>query len=185
LSKPLSKLVILNRDGVINQGSDQCIRSPEEWLPIPGSLQAIARLNQAGYRVAVATNQSAVSSGLLDLDALNATHRKLHDLLDRIGGHVDVIAYCPHRADDDCECRKPRPGMYRQLAERFNLELAGIPVIGDSRSDLETALAVGARPMLVRTGKGAATEQVLGELGGDIEVYDDLAHAVSALLIEE
>jgi D-glycero-D-manno-heptose 1,7-bisphosphate phosphatase len=185
LSKPLTNLVILSRDGVINQDADQSVRSLEEWLPIPGSLQAIARLNQAGYRVAIATNQAAVAQGLLDLDTLNAMHHKLHDLLDRIGGHVDVIAYCPHRDDEACDCRKPNPGMYRQIAERFGVELSGVPVIGDSRCDLEAARAVGARPILVRTGMGEPTEQVMGDLQADIEVYDDLAHAVGALLVED
>ena len=185
LSTPLIKLVILGRDGVINQVSDQCIKDPDQWIPIPGSLQAIARLNQAGYRVAVATNQPAVARGLIDLDALNAIHHKLHDLLDRIGGHVDVIAYCPHDSDSNCDCRKPKPGMYTQIAERFNVDLAHVLVIGDSRDDLSAALAVGARTMLVRTGQGVATEQQLDALAGDIQIFDDLAHAVSALLAED
>lgn len=185
LIKPPTNLVILSRDGVINQDSEQSIRSAEAWLPIPGSLQAIARLNQAGYRVAIATNQPAIGRGQLDLDSLNAVHHKLHDLLDRIGGHVDVIAHCPHHADEGCDCRKPRSGMYRQIAERFGVELTGVAVIGDSLRDLEAALAENARPMLVRTGKGAATEELLGELNANIEIYDNLAHAVSALLVED
>lgn len=185
MSKSLSRLVILDRDGTINVDADQGIRSADAWEPIPGSLQAIARLNQAGYRVAVATNQSGIAKGWFDLDTLNAMHRKLHDLLDRIGGHVDAIAFCPHQEADDCDCRKPKPGLLLQAAERFCVEPADTIVIGDSLRDLEAARAMGARALLVRTGKGAATEQQLGDGAADINVYDDLAHAVSALLVED
>jgi D-glycero-D-manno-heptose 1,7-bisphosphate phosphatase len=185
LSKRLRKLVILGRDGVVNQTADQGILSTDAWQPLPGSLQAIARLNQAGYKVALATNQDAIAQGLLDLDTLNAMHQKLHDLLDRIGGHVDIIAYCPHGPDDNCDCRKPGAGMYRQIAERFDVELDGVPVIGDDHDDLQAALTVGAHPILVRTGKGAKTERTLAPSEGRIDVYDDLAQAVSIILAED
>lgn len=178
----MNKLVILARDGVINGYHGQAIASADAWSPIPGSLEAIARLNQAGYRVAVATNQPGLGSGEVDLDALNAIHHKLHDELDRLGGHVDAIAYCPHPHSADCGCRKPAPTMFRQLGERFGVPVENITVIGDKTVDLQAAEALGARWMLVRTGRGDATVSELGE--GGAPVFDDLGHAISALLVE-
>jgi D-glycero-D-manno-heptose 1,7-bisphosphate phosphatase len=126
------KLVILDRDGVINHDSDQYIKSPEEWKPIPGSLAAIARLNQAGYRVVVATNQSGVGRGLFETDTLIAIHDKMHKALAQVGGRIDAIFFCPHTNADNCDCRKPKPGMLREIAARFNADLTGVPAIGDS-----------------------------------------------------
>lgn len=177
------KLIILDRDGVINQDSDNFIKSVDEFIPLPGSLEAIARLNQAGYRVAVATNQSGIARGYYDLDTLNAMHDKLRRLLANLGGNIEMIAFCPHGPDDGCDCRKPLPGMYRDIAQRMETELDGVPVIGDSLRDLEAARAVGARPILVRTGKGERT-LAKGEGLEDVPVYADLAAAVSALLEE-
>lgn len=185
MSTPLSRLVILDRDGTINVDAPDGIRSADDWQPIAGSLQAIARLNQAGYRVAVATNQSGIAKGWFDLDTLNAMHRKLHDQLDRLGGHVDAIAFCPHQAGDGCDCRKPSPGMLERIAERFGVEPANAVVIGDSLRDIQAARSAGARPLLVRTGKGRTTEQQLGDDIVHIDVYDDLTQAVSALLLED
>lgn len=178
------KLVILDRDGVINEDSDDYIKSSEEFRFIPGSLEAIARLNQAGFRVAVATNQSGIARGYFELDTLNEMHAKLRRSLAAIGGHVDAVVFCPHGPDDRCDCRKPLPGMLREIGERFATALSGVPVIGDSKRDLDAASAVGARPMLVRTGKG---ERTLAAADGleDIPVYDNLAAAVDALLREE
>ena len=173
--------IILDRDGVINADSDDFIKSLAEWQPLEGSLEAIARLNQAGFVVGVATNQSGIGRGLLDLPTLNAMHQKLHQLLAKLGGHVDMIAFCPHLPDDNCNCRKPKPGLYRALAERWNISLEGTPVIGDSLRDLEAAQAVKATPMLVRTGKGRRTEAQLGK-DHDIPVFDNLALAVDHLL---
>lgn len=153
------KLVILDRDGVINYDSDQFIKSPDEWKPIPGSLEAIARLNQWGYRVLVATNQSGVSRGLFDMDTLNAIHEKMHRSVMQVGGRIDAVFFCPHSAEEKCECRKPKPGLLRQIAERYNTDLAGVPAVGDSLRDLQTAVAVGARPFLVLTGKGEKTRK--------------------------
>ncbi len=178
------KLIILDRDGVINRDSDNFIKSPEEWVPIPGSLAAIARLNRAGYTVAVATNQSGIARGLYDLEVLEAMHEKFSSLLAEEGGRVELIEFCPHGPDDECECRKPLPGMYRRIAERFGVDLKGVPVVGDSLRDLQAAQAVGARPILVRTGKGERT-LAKGEGLEGIAVFDDLATAADALIAEE
>jgi D-glycero-D-manno-heptose 1,7-bisphosphate phosphatase len=175
------KLIILDRDGVINQDSDQFIKSPEEWKPIPGSLDAIARLNQAGYRVVVATNQSGIGRGLFEMTTLNAIHDKMHRALAAIGGRIDAVFYCPHTADMTCDCRKPKPGMLQDIAQRFNVPLAGVLVVGDSPRDLAAAVAAGASPVLVKTGKGEKT-LAAGELPEGTKVFDDLA-AVAAHLI--
>ena len=151
------KLVILDRDGVINLDSDQYIKSPEEWKPIAGSLEAIALLNQSGFRVVVCTNQSGIGRGLFDMDTLNAIHDKMIRALAQIGGHVDAIFFCPHTNADECDCRKPKPGMLREIEARFNISLTDVPAIGDSLRDLQSAIAVGAKPMLVLTGKGKRT----------------------------
>lgn len=176
------QLVILDRDGVINEDSDAYIKSAEEWRPIPGSLEAIARLTRAHFHVVVVTNQSGIGRGLFDLDALQQIHARMHRELARHGGRIDAIYYCPHGPDDDCHCRKPKPGMLRDLGKRLKIDLAGVPAIGDSLRDLQAAQAVNARPILVRTGKGRQTEAAGGLRGG--EVYDDLAAAVEQLLAE-
>ncbi len=175
------KIVILDRDGVVNQDSDQFIKSPEEWLPIAGSLEAIALLNQGGYRVVIASNQSGIGRGLFDMSALNAMHTKLHRALATLGGHVDAIFFCPHAADEGCECRKPKAGMFTQIAQRFEMDLKGMPAIGDSKRDLEAAASVGCATILVRTGKGKKTEAE-GNLPPGTLVFDNLAAAARHLL---
>lgn len=176
------KLVILDRDGVINQDSDAYIKSADEWLPISGSPQAIARLNNAGWTVTVATNQSGIGRGLFDHDQLALIHRKMSQELSSVGAHVEAIAYCPHRPDNGCTCRKPRTGLLESLARRFGVSLAGVPVIGDAWRDIQAARAVGARPLLVHTGKGRQVSATHGaELDG-VEEFADLAAAVDALL---
>lgn len=178
------RLVILDRDGVINEDSDSYIRSPAEFIPIPGSLEAIARLKKAGFTVVVATNQSGIGRGFFGFDALEDMHDKLRRLLAEVGGSVDGIFYCPHTPEDHCECRKPAPGLYRQISEQLGVELTGVPVIGDSFRDLEAAWAVNAIPVLVRTGKGQRTLESGKDLEG-VPVYDDLGEAVDALLKED
>jgi D-glycero-D-manno-heptose 1,7-bisphosphate phosphatase len=175
------KLVILDRDGVINHDSASYIKSPEEWKPIPGSLEAIALLNQAGYRVLVATNQSGVGRGLFDMATLNAIHDKMHRALSLVGGRVDGIFYCPHANDAGCACRKPRPGLLDEIAKRFGVSLDGVPFIGDSLRDLQAGAAVGAQPVLVLTGKGKKTRKD-GDLPEGTVVHADLAEAVRSLL---
>lgn len=175
------KLIILDRDGVINQDSAQFIKSPAEWKPIPGSLEAIARLNQAGYRVVVATNQSGLGRGLFDMDTLNAIHEKMHKALFAVGGRVDAIFYCPHAADSKCDCRKPKPGMFHRIASCLNVDLKGVPTVGDSLRDLQAGDAAGCLPMLVLTGKGEKTREEGGMPAGTLE-FADLAAAVDHIL---
>lgn len=175
------KLVILDRDGTINFDSDKYIRSPQEWKPIPGSLDAIAALNRAGYSVVVATNQSGISRGLLDMSVLNAIHDAMHRALARVGARIDAVFFCPHGAEDGCECRKPKPGLFDEIADRYGIDLGGVPAIGDSLRDLQAAAARGARPILVLTGKGGKTRKA-GGLPEGTEVAADLAAAVRAIL---
>jgi len=174
------KLVILDRDGVINRDSDQYIKSPDEWQPIPGSLEAIARFTQAGYQVVVATNQSGLGRGLFDMAALNAMHDKMHKAVSQQGGRIDAVFFCPHAQDAGCTCRKPQPGMLLEIAARFNVALEGVPAIGDSLRDLQAARAAGARPILVLTGKGEQTLNA-GGLPEGTEIHRDLAAAALAL----
>ena len=174
------KLVILDRDGTINQDSDQYIKSPAEWNPIPGSMEAIARLTQRGWRCVVATNQSGIARGLFDMATLNAIHTEMHRAVAQAGGRIDAIFFCPHAADSNCECRKPKPGLLREIASRFDSELKGVPMIGDSLRDVEAAAAAGAQPYLVLTGKGRQTRDA-GGLPRGTEVVADLA-AIAARL---
>ena len=168
------KLVILDRDGTINHDSDQYIKSPAEWKPIKGSLEAIARLSQNGWRVVVATNQSGIGRGLFEMAPLNAIHDTMHRAVHHAGGRIDAIFFCPHAGDANCECRKPKPGMLLEIARRMNVELEGVPMVGDSLRDLQAAAAAGARPVLVLTGKGRKTRDA-GGLPAGTAVYPDLA----------
>ncbi len=174
------KLIILDRDGVINYDSAQFIKSPEEWKPLPGSLEAIARLNQEGYRVVVATNQSGVGRGLFDMPTLNAIHDKMHKACALVGARIDAVFFCPHTADSHCHCRKPKVGMLQEIAERYNMSLTGVPAVGDSLRDLQSAVTMGAIPYLVLTGKGSKT-QAAGGLPGGTRVFTDLAAVVAEL----
>lgn len=175
------KLIVLDRDGVVNHDSSQYIKSPDEWRPIPGSMEAIARLNHAGFRVVVATNQSGVGRGMYDMATLNAIHEKMHKALAQVGGRLDAVFFCPHTADAKCECRKPRPGMLHEIGRRFGVEMTGVPVVGDGLRDLQAADAVGAQPILVLTGKGEKTLRD-GGFPKNTVIFPDLAFAASALL---
>lgn len=175
------KLIILDRDGVINHDSAEFIKSPDEWVPIPGSLESIARLHDADYTVVVATNQSGVGRGLFDLNTLQQIHEKMQQEVARVGGKIDAVFFCPHAPGDRCECRKPKPGLLLDIAKKFNCDLAGVPAVGDSLRDIESAQTVGARPVLVRTGKGEAVVKS-GSLPAGVAVYDDLAAFVDVLL---
>ncbi|MEA3091762.1 MAG: D-glycero-D-manno-heptose 1,7-bisphosphate phosphatase [Caballeronia sp.] len=167
------KLVVLDRDGVINVDSDAFIKSPDEWVAIPGSLEAIARLNQAGYRVAIASNQSGIGRGLFDMAALNAMHEKMNRAAATVGGRIDAVFFCPHTQEDECECRKPKPGMLQQIVERFEIDPADTPMVGDSLRDLQAGAALGFAPHLVLTGKGRKT-LAAGNLPPNTKVHDDL-----------
>ena len=147
------KLVILDRDGTINSDSDEFVKSPEEWLPLPGALEAIARLNHAGWHVVVASNQSGLGRGLFDVVSLNAMHAKMQKLLAMQGGRIDAVFFCPHTAEEDCRCRKPKPGLFEQIGLRFGVQLAGVPAVGDSVRDAVAGAAAGCEPHLVLTGK--------------------------------
>ena len=167
------KFIVLDRDGVINLDSDQFVKSADEWVPIEGSLEAIAAMNQAGYRVVVASNQSGIGRGLFEMSALNAMHEKMYKALANLGGRVDAVFFCPHTAADGCDCRKPKPGLLDQISERFGIELKGVPIVGDSLRDLEAGVAVGCAPHLVLTGKGQKTLDK-GGLPPGTRVHDDL-----------
>lgn len=175
------KLVILDRDGVINQDSDQYIKSPAEWKPVKGSMEAIARLTQDGYRVVVATNQSGIARGLFDMSTLNAIHDTMHKAASLAGGRIEAIFFCPHAATDGCACRKPQPGLLLEISRRLNIPLAGVPFVGDSLKDLQAAVAAGAQPVLVLTGKGRKTREA-GGLPEHARVFPDLAAFASDLL---
>jgi D-glycero-D-manno-heptose 1,7-bisphosphate phosphatase len=175
------KLVILDRDGVINYDSAEFIKNPDEWTPIPGSLEAIARLNQSGYQVVLATNQSGVGRGLLDIATLCAIHDKMHRALAHAGARVEAVFYCPHAQDAGCSCRKPNPGMFEDIARRFNVDLTGVPCVGDALRDLQAAATVGAQPILVLTGKGNKTK-VAGGLPPGTQIHADLAAAVKSIV---
>jgi D-glycero-D-manno-heptose 1,7-bisphosphate phosphatase len=177
----MTKLIILDRDGVINFDSDQFIKSPDEWKPIPGSLEAIARLCQADYRVVVATNQSGIGRGLFDMPMLNTIHDKMHKACAQVGGRIDAVFFCPHTNDADCGCRKPKSGMLEEIAMRYGVSLKGVPSVGDSLRDLEAAARLGAQPILVLTGKGLKTQAKDG-LPENTLIYPDLA-AVAAFLV--
>jgi D-glycero-D-manno-heptose 1,7-bisphosphate phosphatase len=175
------KLVILDRDGVINEDSPEFIKSPAEWIPIPGSLEAIARLNQAGYRVVVASNQSGIARELFDMTTLNAIHQKMHATAQLVGADIDAIFFCPHAAMDNCDCRKPKPGMFEEISKRFKVSLKGVPTVGDSLRDLQAGFITGCAPYLVLTGKGETT-RATGGLPPGTQVFPDLAAMVTAFL---
>lgn len=171
------KLVILDRDGTINAESDDYIKSPEEWVPLPGALEAIARLNHAGFHVVVAANQSGLGRGLFDVASLNAIHARMHKLLAAAGGRIDAVFYCPHSPDEPCACRKPLPGLFEQIGERYGLDLAGVAAAGDGARDAQAAAAAGCEPHLVLTGKAAALRgrPLPPEFPAPTRVHQDLA----------
>lgn len=185
-----TKLLILDRDGVINQDSDDFIKSPGEWIAIPGSLEAIARLCREDYRVVIITNQSGVSRGYLSINMLNRIHQKMLDELNHLGGEISAIFFCPHGELDNCACRKPLPGMFHELVERTKCNLKEVYAVGDSMRDLQSALVAGAKPVLVCTGKGMLTKSKIeagegGETLIDTPIYSDLGSFVDSLLRSE
>ena len=178
---PKHRYILLDRDGVINHDSDGFIKSPDEWQPIEGSLEAIALLNLAGFKVIIVTNQSGVAKGLLDENMLANIHSKMIQLVNNKGGDIEAIYYCPHGADSDCKCRKPKPGMLETFAKDFDVTLSTITVIGDSLRDLQAAEAVGAEPILVKTGKGQITLLNNPDLNFLVfeNLYDAAKHIIS------
>jgi len=168
------QLIILGRDGVINKASQQGINTPDDWDPVPGSLEAIARLNHAGYKVAVATEQPGLRTGQLDLDALNSIHARFHHLLSRVGGHVDAIFVCPHGPDDADNCEDSKSGLYQRIIERFSMPARVVPVVSNDLNDLHAAKQIGSKPFLVGKAEGEANPQY--------PAFKDLNHAVEHLL---
>jgi D-glycero-D-manno-heptose 1,7-bisphosphate phosphatase len=181
------RLVVLDRDGVINRDSDDYIKSPDEWEPIPGSLEAIARLCRDDYKVVIATNQSGVGRGMFSMDTLNKIHVRMLEAVREKGGEIEAVFFCPHTPEDRCSCRKPRPGMLLEIQERLKASLAGVPMVGDALRDVEAAQAVNGLPVLLRTGKGSRTidalsaEEVRDRLM-HVPIFDDLSAFVDALL---
>jgi len=183
------KLIILDRDGTINEDRDDYVKSPDEWVPLPGALEAIARLNQAGWHTVIATNQSGLGRGTFDMAMLNAMHTKMNQMLAKQGGRIDAVFFCPHAPEDACSCRKPLPGLFEQIGERFGVSLRDVPVVGDSLRDLQAGVAVGCRPHLVRTGKLANINQeqldaLCVEVPGT-QVHADLTAFADHLIREE
>lgn len=177
-----NKIIVLDRDGVINVDSNDYIKTPEEWFPIAGSLEAISLLHRAGYSVVIATNQSGLARGMFDEITLARIHERMNELVEAEGGHIDGVFYCPHGPDDGCDCRKPKAGMLRRIGFEFQADLSGCYLIGDSLRDLQAASLAGLSPVLVRTGKGSKTELQLLQAGfPDIPVFDDLLDAVMNL----
>ena len=185
----ITKLVILDRDGTINVDREDYVKGPDEWEPLPGALEAIARLNHAGWHTVIATNQSGLGRGTFDMATLNAMHVKMNQLLAKQGGRIDAVFFCPHAPDDACNCRKPAPGLFVQIGERFGVDLGDVPVVGDSLRDLQAGAAVGCRPHLVRTGKGARLdamqlEALCAQVPGT-RVHDDLGAFAEHLIRRE
>ena len=183
------KLVILDRDGTVNEDRDDYVKSADEWVPLPGALEAIARLNHAGWHTVIATNQSGLGRGTFDMTTLNAMHTKMNALLAKQGGRIDAVFFCPHAPDDGCRCRKPLPGLFEQIGERFSVDLATVPAVGDTLRDLQAGAAVGCRPHLVRTGKAARLsavqiEQLCAQVPGTV-VHDDLTAFAEHMVREE
>ena len=183
------KLIILDRDGTINEDRDDFVKSPDEWVPIPGALEAIARLNHAGWHTVIATNQSGLGRGTFDMSTLNAMHVKMNQMLAKHGGRIDAVFFCPHTPEDGCACRKPLPGLFEQIGERFGVALRDVPVVGDSLRDLQAGAAVGCQPHFVRTGKGGrlgkeAMEALCAQVPGT-EVHDDLTAFAEHLIRAE
>ncbi len=181
---PMNKLVILDRDGVINEDSDAYIKSVAEWTPVPGSLEGIAKLTEAGFRIVVASNQSGLGRGLFDQATLDEIHAHMHDRVADAGGHLEAVFYCPHHPDEGCQCRKPQPGLLEQIERELAVSVVGAYFVGDTRKDLEVARSKGAIPILVRSGKGertiAAGDDTLAE-----RVCDNLLQAAEYLLERE
>ena len=184
-----TKLIILDRDGTINEDRDDYVKSAEEWVPIHGALEAIARLNHAGWHTVIATNQSGIGRGTFDMAALNAMHLKMNQLLARQGGRIDAVFFCPHIPEDECDCRKPMPGLFTQIGERFGVSLAEVPVVGDTLRDLQAGAAAGCQPHFLRTGKGArldasALDALVRQVPGTC-VHADLAAFAEYLIRRE
>ena len=182
----IPRLVILGRDGILNIYRVDHVKSPDEWEPIPNALEAVARLNHAGWHTVVATNQSGIGRGMIDMASINTVHQRMMQRLAEAGGRLDAVFFCPHTPEDDCDCRKPRPGLMKQIAQRYGIELRTVPMVADTLRDLQAAHAAGCEPHLVRTGRAAAlTDKQVVEIVQQVpmtEVHDSLSEFVDFLL---
>jgi D-glycero-D-manno-heptose 1,7-bisphosphate phosphatase len=179
-------LVILGRDGILNEFREGHVTAPEEWVPVPGALEAVARLNHAGWHVVVATNQSGIGRGMIDMSAVNAVHARMHQKLQIQGGRIDAVFFCPHTPEDQCDCRKPKPGLLQDIGRRYGIALQNVPVVGDTLRDLQAAIAAGCEPHLVLSGRasglgGEALQQLLDQAPG-AQVHANLGAFVDFLL---
>lgn len=183
---PVPRLVILGRDGILNVYREDHVKAPDEWEPIPGALEAVARLNHAGWHTVVATNQAGIGRGMIDMASINAVHQRMMQRLHEVGGRLDAVFFCPHTPEDDCECRKPKPGLMRQIAQRYGIELRTVPMVVDTLRDLQAARAAGCEPHLVRTGRAAAlTDRQVVQIVQQVpttEVHDSLGDFADFLL---
>ncbi len=183
---PVPRLVILGRDGILNAYREDHVKAPDEWEPIPGALEAVARLNHAGWHTVVATNQAGIGRGMIDMASINAVHQHMMQRLHEVGGRLDAVFFCPHTPEDNCECRKPKPGLMKQIAHRYGIELRTVPMVADTLRDLQAARAAGCEPHLVRTGRAAAlTDRQVVEIVQQVpttEVHDSLGDFVDFLL---
>ncbi len=180
------KLVILGRDGILNDFRDDHVKAPDEWFPIPGALEAVARLNHAGWHTVVATNQSGIGRGMIDMAAVNAVHAHMYKSLMAVGGRVDAVFFCPHTPEDNCDCRKPKPGLMHDIAKRYGIELTHVPMVADTLRDLQAAAAAGCEPHLVLSGRAAGlgpdeVQGILDQVPGS-RVHDNLAAFAEHLL---
>ena len=177
------KLIILDRDGVINEDSDDYIKSPDEWIPIPGSLESIGKLSQNGFRVVIITNQSGIGRKIFSIEMLHLIHKKMNTHLSQFGGVIDGIFFCPCRPEENCDCRKPKPGLYNDVSDRLQIPLENVFCVGDKITDIQAAENAGGTPILVRTGKGN-DEINSGLVPKHIPIYDDLASFVNKIITE-
>ena len=184
--QPVVKLVILGRDGILNEFRDDHVKAPEEWYPIPGALEAVSRLNHAGWHAVVATNQSGIGRGMIDMASVNAVHADMLKQLQAVGGRIDAVFFCPHTPEDQCDCRKPLPGLMRDIGKRYGIDLKHVPLVGDTLRDLQAAQAAGCEPHLIRSGRASVLGPELVELMVDqvpgTRVHDDLAAFAEHLL---
>jgi len=183
---PIPRLVILGRDGILNVYREDHVKSPDEWQPVPGALEAVARLNHAGWHTVVATNQAGIGRGMIDMASVNAVHLHMMQRLAAVGGRVDAVFFCPHTPEEDCDCRKPKPGLMRQIALRYGIDLRTVPMVCDTVRDLHAARSAGCEPHLVRSGRAAGlTDAQVAEivaLVSGTEVHDNLGAFVDFVL---
>ena len=183
------KLIILGRDGILNEYRDDHVKAPAEWVPIPGALEAVSRLNHAGWHAVVATNQAGIGRGMIDMASVNLIHAHMNKLMQAQGARLDAVFFCPHTPEEQCDCRKPLPGMMLEIGERYGVDLDHVPVAADTLRDLQAAHAAGCEPHLVRTGRAAqlddaVVEQWCKQVPG-VRVHADLSAMAEQLIARD